>query len=383
MALAGTDKFLISDGSGKNFSVKAQNLFNGNYDEYYALVNYGKFSRKCKVKNLEGLDETDCILLVQRGTRSYKVKLTDLLDKYATYATGQEEYIGIGADDFIVPDGVRHISIICVGGGGGGGAAYFAGGGGGGGALSYNNTVRVKAGDRLEIYAGAGGLATRGTDQVNPSNPAGFGGDGEPSYVQLALPDGNKVGYCFAGGGKGGEGSSRGEGQGPTAGPFPGGAGGTDQGNKPTGQVTFAGGKGGDGAGFDNGADYDSAGGGGAPGAYNQAGKPGMNSNGYPRSLAGGTSGGAAPGENGGNFAAQSAGGIGLRGKGNRGGSFGKGGSGGTDGNQTTGGSCGGGGGGQSDDYFNAYSGKGGAGGVRIIWPGRNRTYPETRTGNE
>ena len=374
MALAGTDKFLINNGSGKNFTVKAQNLFNGNYDEYYALVNYDEFSFKCKVKNLEGLDEDDghCILLVQRGTRSHKVTLTELLDKYATYATGEKEYIGTGYNTFTVPDGVRHISIICVGGGGGGGAAFFAGGGGGGGALSYNNTIRVKAGDTLEIYAGSGGLATRGYDQVNPSKPAGFGGDGQDSYVDVL----NGPTLCFAGGGKGGEGSNRGEGQSPSAQRFPGGAGGTNAGYNPTGQVTFAGGSGGYGAGTENGDDYDSAGGGGAPGAYNQAGKSGMNSNGYPRSLAGGTSGGAAPGENGGNFSAQSAGGIGLKGKGNRGGSFGKGGSGGTDGNYNTGGNCGGGGGGQSDDFFNAYSGAGGDGGVRIIWPGTSRTYP-------
>ena len=151
MALSDYDKFLINDGSGKSFTVKAQNLFSGKYDEYYALVNYDEFSFTCKVGNLEGLDEEDgkCILLVQRGTKSYKVKLTDILDKYATYDTGQKEYIGTGDDEFTVPDGVRHISIICVGGGGGGGAAFFAGGGGGGGALSYNNTVRVKAGDRL------------------------------------------------------------------------------------------------------------------------------------------------------------------------------------------------------------------------------------------
>jgi hypothetical protein len=68
----------------------------------------------------------------------------------ATYGTE-------GTYTFVVPSGVSKISVVCVGSGGGGVACSCGGSsiGGGGGALSYTNCIPVTPGESLTVVAGA------------------------------------------------------------------------------------------------------------------------------------------------------------------------------------------------------------------------------------
>ena len=392
MALQDSDIFLIHGPStanpGSSYQIQAKDLFSGTYDDYYVLVNEESSSYKCKVGDLFYKAETrgglDRILLVNRGDKSYRVTLTEILDKYGSFAApGQQEYSGSGingsTNTFSVPVGVRYISVICVGGGGGGGAAYFAGGGGGGGELAYRNNIKVRPGQGLLIVTGRGG------DRTNAQNTGGntaYGGNGGDTYIQDID---TKEYLCYAGGGKGGAGTPYGndgnQDRPPpgvdAAGPWPGGAGGWSQVSTTGTQVKNRGGTGGEGGGDSDGRDYDSAGGGAAPGSYTDTGAPGQNSRESLYILPFGGTGGAAGGENGNNFIAGSGGGIGLKGIGNRATSPGQGGSGGasSQANPETGGFYGGGGGGQSADNKVAPSAYGGRGGARIMW-GEGRSYP-------
>ena len=384
----------------KSSQVPANRLFSGDYDNHIVLVNEGAKSYQCKVGDLLSADERvnneDRILMVHRQVlgidQTYQVTLTRIADKYGAFADpGQFEFTGNGllppgggqSVNWTVPAGVRYISILCVGAGGGGGASYWAGGGGGGGCLSYYNTLKVKQGQRLQVRIGGGGASTT-------ANDGGVGGNGGDTWVR-DIDTGQYL--CFAGGGQGGKGSPYDYVGGISpppypgynvAGPWAGGSGGTAT-IGVSGQQVNIGGNGGEGGGDGDGRDYDSAGGGGAPGTYYTPGAYGQNSNGTPSVLypLNGT-GGAAAGQQGRNTLAQSAGGIGLRGKGETARIPGEGGSGGTDGNfDLITGDYGGGGAGQGSDFMGSSSAPGGRGGARIIWPGNVRQYPITRTADE
>ena len=381
MALTGTDIFVVRKaGAASAIQVKADDLFSGAYDDYHAIVNEGNKSHKCKVVDLLDLSYTGTngatrILLVNRGTKSYKVTLQELAENYGLPPEpGQKEFISshpLNGSPFFwtVPKGVRSICICAVGGGGGGGAAFWAGGGGGGGGLAYRNNIPVSPNEPLTIQVGRGGEGVT-------ANNGGIGKDGGRSSV--VRPG---VEYLiWVDGGQGGRGTSDGDYGADTsgaAGPWPGGTGGGVNSNSHPNQITYKGGNGGT-------SKLDYSGGGGAPGSYTQTGRQGQS--GDTSSSAGciptSGSGGGAGGARGDNRTAQGGGGIGIKGRGTTATSLGRGGSGGSNGTTNggenlnlNGGQFGGGGGGEGWDGKGQLSGNGGKGAVRIIW-GENRSYP-------
>lgn len=101
-------------------------------------------------------------------------------------AVGEELFDTPGTYSWIVPPGVRSISVVVVGGGGGGRNNMDAGGGG---ALGYVNDVAVSSGQTITVRVGAGGAGGKGTltyisDTVftNPAIPAE---SGESSYIEV------------------------------------------------------------------------------------------------------------------------------------------------------------------------------------------------------
>lgn len=250
-------------------------------------------------------------------------------------------YANSGNFTFVVPDGVKTVSVVCVG-GGGGGIEVTSGGGGG---LGYKNIYPVTPGESIPISVGAAGLGpVAGGDSwfASSSIVAGLGGN-----------TGFGGAYVGDGGGSGANG------------------------------VTFPlGGGGGGAAGYDG-----NNAGNGAAGT-----SPGIGSAG---SFGGGGGGGAATTDR--SFGG-GGGGVGLLGQGESGaggakvpspapglsGFQGGGGSGGSGGVQTTlGGTYGGGGGGCGAGRPGTAITQGGNGAIRIIWPAAplNRVFPNTNTG--
>jgi hypothetical protein len=77
------------------------------------------------------------------------------------------EYTTAGSYTFTVPAGVTAISAVCVGGGSSGPSGFAPnGGGGGGGGLSYSNNISVTPGESLNIVVGVGGAGV--PDGFNP-----------------------------------------------------------------------------------------------------------------------------------------------------------------------------------------------------------------------
>ncbi len=119
---------------------------------------------------------------------------------------GQIAYVDTGTDTFVVPTGIKELSVVFVGGGGGGGAGKDggptdsslcrAGSPGGSGALIWINVLPVKKGDRLKFVRGAGGSGT-----ILSGAKGGKGGD-TAFYI-------NDVLIATAGGGDGGNGGNR------------------------------------------------------------------------------------------------------------------------------------------------------------------------------
>jgi hypothetical protein len=81
---------------------------------------------------------------------------------YRAKAQGQQEFVGPGTYNFIVPANVESIAAVAVGGGGGGAENVNDGGGGGGGALAYANNIPVTPGEVLTVTVGQGGAAGSG-----------------------------------------------------------------------------------------------------------------------------------------------------------------------------------------------------------------------------
>lgn len=277
----------------------------------------------------------------------YSVSIV-LINQDILIPTGQQEYVLPGSYIWTVPSGVYSISVVCVGAGGGGGYGAGYGAGGAGGNLRYVNDISVIPGSTYSVIVGAGGAP--GTTITTP----GFAGGDSSFGSTLVLARGGGGGFDYAGapnlvgnigtGGNGGYGGiGPGDGGGGGAGGYSGdgGIGGDNYIVQPAEGLGGGGGGGGSG--------YGAAGGGGV-GLYGQGanGLPGYTPQIFGEDVyqGGGGSGGTGSAfkTSGYNFAVQS------------GGAFG-----------------GGGGGG--------YSGGAGAdGGVRIIWPGFRRYFPNNST---
>lgn len=257
--------------------------------------------------------------------------------------------------NWVVPEGVTSVCIVCVGGGEGGGARY----GGDGGCLSYINDVPVTPGETLVVQTGIYGTGSTSTSSISGAN----GGD---SYVSRA---GTYLAHAYGAPGKG---------------------------SVVAGSVTYNGGYGYSGyaATGTYGTIYNGGGGGGA-GGYSGAGGNGSYTTGMPGT--GGSGGGGASYTTARNTTASggytygragsAGGGVGLYGEGPSGaagslGVAGGDGSGGTaDSSFAVGGVYGGGGGGgytRAGGLTTSLSGGAGAiGAVRIIW-GEGRAFPST-----
>ena len=308
---------------------------------------------------------------ITEGAESYKVVLA--ATDSATTATGSLESatvtVGdtsltpvIGQKDFLssaswtVPTDVTSVSIVCVGGGAAGGSinSSYSGGGGAGGSLAYANNVSVTPGETLSVTVGAGGLGQ--------SRNSGTSNSGGLSRVRRGGTT-----LCQAAGGGG-------------AGATSGGAGQTAN----IGTVSYAGGSGGTPVSFSRG------GGGGGAAGYGGTGGAGSNGNSFNAGGAGSGGGGGGGGASPTTPGQSAGGGVGILGQGTAGagGNYandGKGGSGGAEGVNGIGGAYGGGGSGSTYNGNPATGAgtTGGAGAVRIIYPGTSRVYPTTRTTNE
>jgi hypothetical protein len=259
------------------------------------------------------------------------------------FSTNSGEYY-----DWVVPTGVKNVSMIAIGagGGGGGGDSTYSGGGGGGGALAYSNDIQLIPGETIRLHAGPRGYY---------SSDGTHGASAYPAGVER-LSD-NSILLKANGGGMGALGQSASYRLGGSV-------------EDSIGQVIYAGGAG------ERGSSSTGGGGGGA-GGYSGAGN----------SLTGGSGWGGGT-----NVGGRGGGGVGIYGEGTSGinSSGQQAGSGGTEGSTGSsggyGGSYGGGGGGGEDDYVRASNGvvtdyngaPGGYGAVRIIWGVQKRLFPST-----
>jgi len=306
--------------------------------------------------------------------------------------TGCASYTSTGGYTWYAPSGVTSISVIAIGAGASGagwtrpvGSNAAGGSGGGAGALTYINNYSVTPSSGYAIYIGSRGAGVEGNSVVN----AARGNGGGPAYFYDYFISSYAV---YAGGGVGGY-AYPGSGSGMPACNPPDAPGGTSTGV--TGIVGFCGGYGAHAIGF-----VGATGGGGAAG-YSGNGGSGGNSifsgqGNAPVACSGGAVGGGAGVA--GNQGGAGGGGVGIYGKGTTGtpsgGPYAAGGSAGSCGTPgvskpyssdfsaagTNGGNYGGGGGGlggygQQAGY---YSGTGGGGALRIVWPGNTRSFPST-----
>lgn len=270
---------------------------------------------------------------------------------------------GVSQDfTFVCPPGVRSISILCVGGGGGSVVVSVGDSGGPGGGLGYANNLAVIPDKSYRVRVGGGG---------RNQNISGDASGGDSFFAELGDPIDNA--FVFGGGAKQ---------VGLTPPPFP----------SVVNPGTFGGSAvsgGGNGGAKGEKAGSFQGGGGGAAGYTGNGGSggSGVETNGNSGS-GGGGGGGATASTASGQVDAAGGGGVGLLGQGASGaGGISSGPSG------TTGGRGGSGGdNGQSRGSFEPpadYGGgaasvgsNGGAGAVRIIWPGDVRQFPSTNTGD-
>jgi Fibronectin type III domain len=318
--------------------------------------------------------------------------------------TGCASYTSAGGYTWYAPSGVTSISIIAIGAGASGSGwtrsdPYNAAGGSGGGAgaLVYINNYSVTPSTGYSIYIGSSGTGVGGGGGGNyngynsypPCVSAQRGRTGGPAYFYDYAPSSYAV---YAGGGTGGYGYA-GAGTGYPACNPPDAPGGSPLGA--SGFVGFSGGYGAHAIGY-----VGATGGGGAAGYSGNGGNGSSASTCYytiaPAACSGAASGGGSgiPINGGGG----GGGGVGIYGKGSTGtsthnsyyaagGSAGSGGTAGVSapygcstGAGTSGGNYGGGGGGLGGygKPTGYYSGAGGSGAVRIVWPGNTRSFPST-----
>lgn len=252
-------------------------------------------------------------------------------------------YPGDGSSTtFIVPSGVTSISVVCVGSGGGGG--YYSGRGGGGGGLRYKNNITVTPGQSISCRTG---------------NPNVY----QDSVLDTSFGTTEDFAFYAQAGRYGGYGStSATSGQGGTGSLITGDMGGGDGGSTTNG--TGAGAAGYSGNGGNSGAPGTAGSGGGGGGGYDTggygtAGGGGVGLYGMGASGAAGTSGDVA-GKKGSFRTGQS---VPYTSSDGYGGS--------SPANGTHGG------GGTNNNPYTA-----GMGGIRVIWPGNQRKFPELYTEN-
>ena len=319
----------------------------------------------------------------------------NLYDPY-TVAPGQSLYTSAGSYSWVAPANVTSVSVVCVG--AGGGAGMYGGGGGGGGALAFKNNISVTPGNTYTIVVGARGQANyvsggSGIAATRGGNTSAFGaiaGGGSAGNSGSPNHPTNVSGIASAGGlpfgiydvgWPGGRGGSR------TWGGAGGGAGGyAGRGGNANVYVHP----------FLPGVNVQDE-----PGAAGTAGEGGGGGAGF------GTYGSSVqktnisidlPSGHGGGTGLYGIGANGAAGTGTLVDKHGKGGSGGGNGSDDPyqeglyrgeGGSPGGGGGGNmgsgsnSATSTNGLNGRGAPGGVRIIWPGVIRKFPDIRTADE
>jgi hypothetical protein len=260
-----------------------------------------------------------------------------------TRPIGQAEFTSFGTYTWVCPEGVYSVSAVCVGAGGTGASSQFsypayAGGGAG---LGYKNNIPVVPGQSYTIQVGRRGEWVANTASLPSTNSF---------FISATTVAGNAGGFGGAGGSWGGT--------------FVGDGGG----NGGSGGVTIQ--------------NY-ASGGGGAGGYSGTGGSGGYSNTNAATNGSGGGGGGGGGTANGTRPVGGQGGGVGLLGQG----ANGVAGSGwtitgstyyannATAGSGGSGTSYGGGGG--------TYARYGGDGAVRLIWPGDQRRFPSTRTGNE
>ena len=295
---------------------------------------------------------------VGTSTGSLESPTVTIGDTSLTAVTGQHDFSSSGT--WTVPAGVTKISILCIGAGGGGSgitsSGGYSGGAGAGGTLGYANNISVTPGEVLTATVGASGTA-------GVRNGSGGGTGGLSKLVNSSATT-----LCSANGG---------------GGAAQGGAGGLAS-STYTGTSGYSGGAGGAGLRFSRG------GGGGGAGGYSGTGGTGQSGSSTSAGAAGSGGGGGGGGSTTTSPGISGGGGVGKLGQGvaGAGGLYnndGGGGSGGEGGQDGVGGDYGGGGSG-SNYTGNPSSGgaqAGGAGYVRVLYPGTSRQYPSTRTVNE
>jgi hypothetical protein len=265
---------------------------------------------------------------------------------------GQDAYTSAGTFSWVAPAGITSISVVAVG----SGAKAYGAVSGGGGALRYVNAIATTPGETLTLVV-----------PVSAQNTSAYTTLKRSSTVLVSAESGNGA----IGGGKNG-----------TPGIGTGGLGGSGANYAGAGGAAGYSGDGGNGnttAGAAGGAG--SGGGGGAGGTYSggYSGPPGGGGGGVGLLGEGASGAGGAGGVSNGtaipNFTSPTGGG--------------KGGSGGANGQTTAGynpngtlgagGNYGGGAGGEGGNSANIQGGKGA---IRIIWPGADRSFPSTNTGD-
>jgi hypothetical protein len=261
---------------------------------------------------------------------------TNFWGKSNTIPFGCATYTTAGTYSFVVPTGASKICVVCVGGGGAGYSqtcSCYAGGGGG--ALSYTNCIPTTPGETLTVTVGAAGTSPLPAVGGGPTSPGGTSSVARSATILISAQGGSGV---------------------PLVGTNPGG-----QASSGVGAVK------------NNGGNSVFAGGGGAGGYSGNGGNGGLNPSATPGSGGGGGGGGASGPFS--NTRGSGGGGVGLIVAGPSGAVSSGGGSGGAPGGPPCGrigGAAGGGTGGHADSS----SQPGSVGGVRIIYGGVGKTYP-------
>lgn len=130
--------------------------------------------------------------------------------KYMNYApnnSGDAVFTTPGTYQWVAPNFVTSVGVVCVG-GGGGGMSNWASYGGGGGGLGWRNNISVIPGTSYTVVVG-----DHGADSyfISPSTVAGYGGTSSFVRNYVSTP-GYGGSYNGDGGGRGGDGNEPGGG---------------------------------------------------------------------------------------------------------------------------------------------------------------------------
>jgi hypothetical protein len=183
------------------FKAEVANKFNIDADRINSVTHQVQ-SVNSQVQTVNGL---------LSATRGDVVTLTARVNELegSNPPSGFKEFITTGWHNFVVPDGVKSMTVELWGGGGGGGAANLARPGGGGGGGGYvRASLSVNPGSDFWIYVGAGGSGATRSGVCDFGEHVGSTG-GEGSGVD---------GLFWAGGGNAGASATTGAGGAPGSG---------------------------------------------------------------------------------------------------------------------------------------------------------------------